>query len=333
MPAALSLYVDGGARGRGVASPGADATSLCLSNSFRLLLHRRSNYLQGELQQLLLLLKGRRDRTCSSIITMISTVQLRSNGSFKWSTSTAAAAARMLPSSCIAPTIDLDCTMMIRVSDDDDDDDDDIRTTNVLVGWLRLLFRASSLLSELSTDGVTADLNVYVDDTSSQQSMTMMMGQQHRLLPVMRHVLALVVRECGWSDPVVTTTTTTNPQPPPSETNSYAETAMIQLTALRAFARVVGRSKGGGGGALDGSVVANLFFSSSSSQAMLLSSLLSDEAAPPHPTLALRRDDDVLSQLVRGRVSLWLHDIELADEVIFQQSMKLFRTHKSIMQV
>jgi hypothetical protein len=79
--------------------------------------------------------------------------------------------------------------------------------------------------------------------------------------------------------------------------------------------------------------VANLFFSSSSSQAMLLSSLLSDEAAPPHPTLALRRDDDVLSQLVRGRVSLWLHDIELADEVIFQQSMKLFRTHKSIMQV
>jgi len=226
--------------------------------------------------------------------------------------------------------------MMIRVSDDDDDDD--IRTTNVLVGWLRLLFRTSSLLSELSTDGVTADLNVYVDDTSSQQSMTMMMGQQHRLLPVMRHVLALVVRECGWSGPVVTTTTTTNPQPPPSETNSYAKTAMIQLTALRAFARsrvdcgVVGRSKGGGG-ALDGSVVANLFFSSSSSQAMLLSSLLSDEAAPPHSTLASRRDDDVLSQLVRVRVSLWLHDIELVDEVIFQQSMKLFRTHKSIMQV
>jgi hypothetical protein len=322
------------------------------------------NYLQGELQQM--------SSFSVIVITMISSVQLRSDGSPIWSTTTtttAAAAARMSPSSCIAPTVDLDCTMtMIRVSVPDDDGNDDkvdILTKNVLADWLRLLFRPSSLLPELSADGVTADLAVYVDDTSSQQSMmmmtTMMMHQKHqkhRLLPVMRYVLASVVRECGWSSPVVavttsttttttaiTTTTTTNPQPPAAAavTNSYAETAMIQLTALRAFARcradcgVVshnskgrrGGGGGGGGGALDGSVVANLFFSPSSSQAMLLSSLLSDEAAPP----LVDDHDDVLSQLVRGQVALWLHNIELADEVIFQRSMKLFRTHKSIMQV
>jgi len=152
-----------------------------------------------------------------------------------------------------------------------------------------------------------------------------------RLLPaVSLHVLSSVIREAGgWSGPKSMSQLAGD---------SYAVTAMMQLFTLRAFARFradcrVDHSREYR--ALDGAVVANLFFAQSSSQMMLFNVLFGETSTAVDASDAAlgRDDDDVLSEVVSRQVGLWLHDVSLVDELIFQRSMKVFRKHKSIMKV